>query len=90
MSPAGMAGIEAAKKDGSWYALDDVEALIPPPDLLDAFRSFPNSRENYEAFPRSVKRIILLWISTAKTAETRKKRIEETARLADENIRAHQ
>ena len=32
----------------------------------------------------------LEWISTAKKAETRAKRIEETARLAQDNIRANQ
>jgi uncharacterized protein YdeI (YjbR/CyaY-like superfamily) len=37
-----------------------------------------------------VKRAILEWIANAKRAETRAKRVEETARLAAENIRANQ
>ncbi|TAE79644.1 MAG: hypothetical protein EAY81_11110, partial [Bacteroidetes bacterium] len=45
---------------------------------------------NFMAFPKSVKRGILEWILNAKKAETRLKRIEETAKLASENRRANQ
>lgn len=90
MTPSGLEKIEAAKKDGSWTALDAVEALIVPPDLSEAFDLFPSSKENFETFPRSVKRGILDWILNAKRPETRKKRVDETARLAAENVRANQ
>ena len=36
MTLAGLVKIEAAKEDGSWYALDAVEALEVPPDLAAA------------------------------------------------------
>ncbi len=90
MMPAGLAKIEAAKQDGSWNALDAVEALETPPDLETALLANPPAQENFNAFPRSVKRSILEWISTAKRPETRAARIEETARLAAQNLRAHQ
>ena len=90
MTPAGEAKIEAAKKDGSWSALDAVENLEIPPDLEAAFRTYEGSRPNFEAFPRSVKRGILEWVLTAKRPETRAGRVEETARLAAENVRANQ
>lgn len=90
MAPAGLAKIEAAKQDGSWSALDAVEALEIPPDLAAAFEQYPSAQENFEAFPRSAKRGILEWISIAKKPETRAKRIEETAQLASQNIRANQ
>lgn len=90
MMPAGLAKIEAAKRDGSWNALDSVEALEIPPDLAAALAAYPNAAAHFEAFPRSVKRGILEWISTARKPETRAGRIEETARLAEENIRANQ
>jgi uncharacterized protein YdeI (YjbR/CyaY-like superfamily) len=90
MTPAGLAKIEAAKADGSWSALDAVESLEVPPDLVAAFAAVPNSAANFEAFPRSTKLAILQWITQAKTAGTRAKRVEETARLAGENIRANQ
>ena len=44
----------AAKADGSWTLLDDVEDLIVPPDLADAFARRPGSREAHgTAFPAS-------------------------------------
>jgi uncharacterized protein YdeI (YjbR/CyaY-like superfamily) len=90
MTPAGLAKVEAAQADGSWSKLDGVEALEVPPDLAAAFAAFPRAAANFDAFPRSAKRGILEWIVQAKTPATRHKRIEETARLADENIRANQ
>ncbi len=90
MAPAGLAKIEAAKQDGSWSALDDVEALVVPPDLAAALADYPNASNHFAAFPRSAKRGILEWIASAKTAPTRAKRIAETARLAEENKRANQ
>lgn len=90
LMPAGLAKIEAAKQDGSWQALDAVEALEIPPDLAAALAAYPNAALYFDAFPRSVKRGILEWISNAKQPVTRAKRIEETARLAAENQRANQ
>jgi uncharacterized protein YdeI (YjbR/CyaY-like superfamily) len=90
MAPPGLMKIEAAKKDGSWNALDAVEALEIPSDLEQALAVYPAARAYFEAFPRSVKRAILEWIASAKKPETRAKRIEETARLAAQNLRANQ
>lgn len=90
ITPAGWAKIKAAKQDGSWSALDAIEALEIPPDLAAMLSSFASAQEHFNAFPRSVKRGILEWISTAKRPETRAKRIEETARLAADNLRANQ
>lgn len=90
MMPAGLAKIEAAKQDGSWSALDAVEALEIPADLETALAANPIAAQHFATFPRSAKRGILEWISNAKTAETRAKRVEETARLAADNIRANQ
>ncbi len=90
MAPAGMARIEAAKQDGSWYALDTVETLEIPADLGEALAALPPAAQYFEAFSRSVKRSILEWITAAKTPETRARRIAETARLAAQNQRANQ
>ena len=90
MSPAGQAKIDAAQADGSWSALDDVENLVVPDDLAAAFAAHPPAAEHWAAFPRSAKRGILEWIATAKRVPTRTKRIEETACLAAENVRANQ
>ena len=90
MHPAGLAKVEAAKQDGSWTALDAVEALEIPADLERALAVNPVAREYFEAFPRSVKRGILEWIVNAKRPVTRAKRIDETVTQAAKNIRANQ
>ena len=90
MTDAGLRKVEQAKRDGSWSRLDAVEALEVPQDLDQAFGSWPCARENFAAFPRSARRGILEWIANARTAQTRARRVEETARLASENQRANQ
>jgi uncharacterized protein YdeI (YjbR/CyaY-like superfamily) len=90
MMPAGLAKLEDAKRDGSWSRLDAVEVLEIPPDLSAAFAEYPNAQHFFNAFPRSVKRSILEWIANAKKPDTRKRRVTETARLAETNVRANQ
>jgi uncharacterized protein YdeI (YjbR/CyaY-like superfamily) len=90
MTPAGQAKVDAAMADGTWSALDAVEALEVPPDLADAFAAQPGSRAQWDGFPRSVKRGVLEWIVQAKKPETRAKRVLETASLATRGERANQ
>ena len=88
MTPAGQAKVDAAKKDGSWTWLDDIEKLIEPDDLEAALSRNRKARTNFDAFPGSARKVILLWIKTAKKRETRANRIAETVRLAAKNIKA--
>ena len=88
MAEAGMAAVEAAQADGSWGALDAIDALEVPGDLAEALDANPAARLFFEEFPDSAKRMILWWIASAKRSDTRQWRIEETVRLAAENIRA--
>ena len=90
MHASGLAMVEEAKRSGTWNALDDVENLVIPDDLLDALRQYSSAKTHFDNFPKSVKRGILEWIFNAKLPETRAKRISETARLADQNKRANQ
>jgi uncharacterized protein YdeI (YjbR/CyaY-like superfamily) len=90
VAPADLEIIEAAQADGSWSVLDAIEALEIPPDLEKALSGYASARVNFEAFPRSVKRSILAWRLNARRPETRARRVEETARLAQDNIRANQ
>lgn len=89
MTPAGLARVEAAKADGSWSFLDDVETLAIPDDLSRALKAHPPAAKLFAAFPPSTRRGVLEWIKQAKTPETRAKRVTETARLAADNIRAN-
>lgn len=90
MTPAGLAKIEAAKQDGSWNTLEAVAQIGVPPDLQAALDATPPAGQFFQNFPPSVKQNILFWISNAKRPETRRKRIEETVRMAAQNKRANQ
>lgn len=90
MAAPGLARIAQAKEDGTWDRLNDVDALIEPQDLLAALAAHPEAMGHWRAFPKSARRGILEWISTAKTAQTRAKRIVETAARAALNERANQ
>jgi uncharacterized protein YdeI (YjbR/CyaY-like superfamily) len=90
MTPAGQARIDAAQADGTWALWDHVDSLAVPDDLAAALATYPAARAHFDAFPRSARHAILGWIATAKRPETRAKRIAETARLAQDNVRANQ
>ncbi len=86
----GLQMIELAKNTGTWDALNEVEALIIPHDLMIELKQYTRALVNYQSFPPSVQRGILEWIFNAKKEETRQRRVKETARLAENNIRANQ
>jgi uncharacterized protein YdeI (YjbR/CyaY-like superfamily) len=89
MRPPGLKVIKAAKRNGSWDLIKEIDSGECPKDLKAALRLYPNAEKYFDAFPPSSKRAILEWIALAKKAETRAKRIHETARLASKNIRAN-
>jgi uncharacterized protein YdeI (YjbR/CyaY-like superfamily) len=90
MTERGRAAVEHAKSSGAWLAIEHAEAGEEPDDLAAALDADPSARRFWDAFPPSTKRAILEWIGTAKKPETRARRIEETARLAADDIRANQ
>ena len=90
MTPAGLEKIEIAKQNGAWSSYDAIEELTVLDDLAAALAENETARVNFEAFSPSSNKSILWWIESAKRPETRAKRIEETVRLAAENIRANQ
>ncbi|MBT8409545.1 MAG: YdeI/OmpD-associated family protein [Alphaproteobacteria bacterium] len=77
MTPAGEAKIAAAKANGMWEFLDDVERLERPADLDAALSK--KLLDGWEAYPASVRRAALEWIKLAKTQSTRDKRIADIA-----------
>ena len=88
MTPAGRRKIDAAKRDGSWSYLDDIENLVIPDDLASALRENEKAQDSFDSFDKSAKKVILLWIKRAKRAETRAKRVSETVRLAAKGLKA--
>ena len=82
MTPAGLAVIEVAKQNGSWTILDEVEELIIPKDLEEAFAKLDNSKDHFLTLSKSNRKILLQWIVLAKTEATRQRRILEIAENA--------
>jgi uncharacterized protein YdeI (YjbR/CyaY-like superfamily) len=89
MTEAGMKSITLAKENGSWSSLDEVEDLVIPKDLAKAFRQHRGSKAFFNGLSKSVKKMMLHWIASAKRPETRQKRIDEIATHASQGKRAN-
>ena len=89
MHESGLKMIEVAKQTGTWSALDDVDNILVPDDMMLLLSKNKVAHDNWNNFSKSSKRGILEWIQNAKRVETRLKRIEETITLAEQNIKAN-
>lgn len=85
MAPAGLAVIEAAQRDGSWGAYDDIEELTMPLDITQALAANEAANRHFSAFGASAKKQLLWWVASAKQAETRVKRIAQLVAEAEQN-----
>jgi len=85
MTAAGLRAVEIAKANGSWQALDDVDRLIVPDDLVAALALNREAQSHSDAFTPSTKKMVLYWIASAQRAETRRRRIAEATRMAADN-----
>jgi len=87
MAKAGLDAIEAAKLNGSWTMIDEVETLLIPADLQSALANKPEAETFFLSLSKSSRKAILQWLVFAKRAETRQKRIEEIATLAAQKLK---
>ncbi len=85
---SGLQKIEIAKQNGSWSALDHVEDLVIPEDLVLAFQKNKIAFENYNNFSKSYRKGYLYWLNQAKREETRANRIAEIISLCEQNIKS--
>ncbi len=78
MTKAGQAAIEQAKKNGSWDAAytNKIKDEIPP-DLKKVLMEDSKAWENFNNFANTYRNMYTEWVNSAKTEETRKKRIIE-------------
>ena len=85
MHSAGQAEIELAKGDGRWEAAYESQAnAVAPDDLLAALAQNQIAQEIYESLTKAEKYAVLWRLMTAKTPETRAKRLASMiASLAD-------
>ncbi|SDQ01779.1 Uncharacterized conserved protein YdeI, YjbR/CyaY-like superfamily, DUF1801 family [Mucilaginibacter sp. OK268] len=90
MAKAGFDSIEAAKNNGYWSILDEVEELIIPPDLEKEFDKKPVAKVYFLGLSRSDKKRILQWLVLAKRPETRKLRLHQVVESAAQNKKPKQ
>jgi uncharacterized protein YdeI (YjbR/CyaY-like superfamily) len=87
MHPAGLLKIEAAKADGSWTVLDDIEDLVVPPDLRAALDAHPEAEAEWQRWPDSSKKTVLWALASAKRPATRARRLHKYIALAERGER---
>jgi uncharacterized protein YdeI (YjbR/CyaY-like superfamily) len=89
MTPAGLAKIETAKKNGSWDILnasdDHTNNNTIPFYLEKAFSKNKKALKNFIAFAPSYRKRFLFWIDSAKSPETKAARIKQTVLMAAAN-----
>ncbi len=77
MKPAGLAEIEAAKKDGRWKAAYDPPSCATiPEDFLKALRRNKKADAFFKSLNKTNLYSIAYRLQTAKTPETREKRMK--------------
>ncbi|HET9980492.1 MAG TPA: YdeI/OmpD-associated family protein [Ktedonobacterales bacterium] len=85
MAPAGLAAVEAARRDGAWAMFDGIENLETPDDVAAALAEHPTAAANFAAFSNAVRQQSLWWIADAKRPETRQRRIARVVEAAAQN-----
>jgi len=90
LTQAGLDRIAAAKQNGSWTLLDEVEALVLPPDLAQLLQATPGASSYFASLSRTDQRNILQWLVLARRPETRQKRLAEIAGLAGQRMKPQQ
>lgn len=89
MTAAGLEKIEIAQKNGSWDALTASDQAAKtnqlPKDLEKAFKGKKGALANFKAFAPSIRKQFLSWIDSAKTDETRNKRLLQTVLMSEAN-----
>jgi len=86
MTEAGLKCITVAKENKSWESLDDVENMVIPKDLQQAFDGNAKAKANYDKWSKSAQKTMLYFLNSAKRQDTRDKRIGEIIESCELNI----
>jgi uncharacterized protein YdeI (YjbR/CyaY-like superfamily) len=90
MKPAGLAQIEAAKQDGRWKAAYDSPSTTSiPKDFLNALKRNKKAEKFFKSLNRTNLYAIAYRLQTAKTPETRKKRMEKILEMMAKGEKFH-
>ena len=82
MQSAGLATIAAAKANGSWRSLDEVESLTIPAELRRALAAEGDALRNFRGYAASLRKGMLYWLSSAKRPATRERRLAKLVAYA--------
>ncbi len=81
-----LAKVSEAKENGEWdRATLREDTTTIPPDLYTALQANRTTRGDFEELAPSLRKQYLWWITSAKTDQTRQKRIAETVRFLEAN-----
>jgi uncharacterized protein YdeI (YjbR/CyaY-like superfamily) len=90
MKPAGLAAVEAAKKDGRWNAAyDSPKAANIPEDFQAALDRNRAARDFFAALDGANRYAVLFRIQTVKKAETRARKIREFVEMLERGETIH-
>jgi uncharacterized protein YdeI (YjbR/CyaY-like superfamily) len=82
MAEAGLAAVRQAQQNGEWdRAAEREDTSILPYDLEQALAADEDALMYFERLAPSHKKQYIYWITSAKTQETRLRRVRETVRL---------
>lgn len=90
MTSAGLECVEIAKQNGSWTILDEVEELVVPKDFEAALDRYEGATDYFLGLSKSVKKMMLYWLMSAKRPETRQKRLDELVEHASRKTKPKQ
>ena len=77
MHPAGLAAFEARRPEKiGIYAFERQQAAELAPDDVRAFKKNPGAWTWFQATPPSYRKVITHWVTSAKRAETRARRLD--------------
>lgn len=84
----GLVAINEAKADGSWELVPDAEREWGmPTELEEALAQDDEARRHFESSPASHKRQFVMWVASAKRAETRLRRAGRAVEMLREGER---
>lgn len=90
MTQAGFDSIAIAKENGTWTAMDDVENLVVPEALKIALDEKESATDFFQSQSKSIRKMMLYWVASAKRTETKKKRIAAIAAAAAKGLKPDQ
>ena len=90
MTPAGLAHVEAAKKDGRWdAAYKSARNATVPDDLQQALAANPDAGAFFDRLDGANRYAILFRIQTVKRAETRERKIAQFVAMLARGEKIH-